>query len=211
MASVHFHYGLDFLTPQGRLEEALRELRHALRLDPLSPIVCTAVGGCLYRMRKWDEAATTLRGTLKSNPGFGHAHWSLGRVLLEQGRNEEALKCFEDAANIMGQIPSAVAETGYCHARMGRPDLAHDALAHLHWLAEQGWVSPLSSALIYAGLGEQNEAMKCLEDAYRKRIRQLVWVNVDPRYDTLRDRPEFGRLIAGLGLSPFLAVAQRAD
>jgi serine/threonine-protein kinase len=124
LASVHFHYGLDFLTPRGHLEDALRELHQALRLDPLSPIVHTAVGGCLYRMRRWDEAAETLRGTLHTNPEFGHAHWSLGRVLVEQGKDDEALQCFQRALQVMGQIPAGLAEVGYCHARMGRRDLA---------------------------------------------------------------------------------------
>lgn len=205
LAEVHFHYGLDYLTPLGRLEEALRELHHALRLDPLSPIVRTAVGGCLYRMRQWDDSETTLRGTLKSNPGFGHAHWSLGRVLLQQGRNDEALKCFEEAANIIGQVPAALAEIGYCYARMGLREQAHRTLQNLQELQEGAWVSPLNAALIYAGLGNQDESMKCLEEAFQKRIRQLVWVNVDPRFDVLRPNPEFGRLISRLGLSPLPA------
>ena len=144
VASVHFHYGLDFLTPRGRLEEALRELRQALRLDPLSPIVHTAVGGCLYRMRRWDEAAETLRTTLHENAEFGHAHWSLGRVLLEQGRSEEALICFQHALQVMGQIPAGLAEIGYCHARMGRRDLALATLHQLQQLGKAEWVSPLN-------------------------------------------------------------------
>ncbi len=205
LAEVHFHYGLDFLTPLGRLEEALRELHHALRLDPLSPIVSTALGGCLYRMRQWDESARTLRSTLRSNPGFGHAHWSLGRVLLEQGGNDEALKCFEDAVNIMGQVPAAMAEIGYCYARIGLRDQASQTLQNLHNLEEKTWVSPLNAALIHAGLGNQDESIKCLESAFQNRIRQLVWVNVDPRFDVLRPHPEFGRLISRLGLSPLPA------
>jgi serine/threonine protein kinase/Flp pilus assembly protein TadD len=205
LAAVHFHYGLDYLTPLGRLEEALRELRHALQLDPLSPIANTAVGGCLYRMRRWDESAEALRRTLDLNPGFGHAHWSLGRVLLEQGQPDEALQRFEDAAKIMGPIPAALSELGYCHARMGRRDLAHTTIQELQRLAEREWVSPVSAALVYAGLGEYDEAMRCLEEALRKRIRQLVWVNVDPRYDAMRNNPKFEQLIASLGLSPVQA------
>jgi serine/threonine-protein kinase len=201
LASVHFHYGLDFLTPRGHLEDALRELHQALRLDPLSPIVHTAVGGCLYRMRRWDEAAETLRGTLHTNPEFGHAHWSLGRVLLEQGRDDEALQCFQRALQVMGQIPAGLAEVGYCHARMGRRDLALATLEELHRQAGQAWVSPLSAALVHVGLGNHDAAIDCLEDSYEKRIRQLVWVNVDPRYDVLHNAPAFVQLISRLGLS----------
>jgi serine/threonine protein kinase len=202
LASVHFHYGLDYLTPLGRLDEALRHLRRALQLDPLSPIVHTAVGGCLYRMRRYDESAEMLRGTLQSNPAFGHAHWSLGRVLLEQGRHDEALKCFQDAALIMGQIPAALAELGYCYARIGRRDQAHCTLQELQRLTEHTWVSPLSAALVYAGLGEEQAALAQLEEALHKRIRQLVWVNVDPRYDALRANPRFRNVVSSVGLSP---------
>ena len=199
-AVIHFHYGLDFLTPQGRLEEALRELRFALQLDPLSPLAKTAVGGCLYRMRRWSESEETLRAVLQSNPGFGHLHWSLGRVLLEKGQHDEALKRFEYAAKIMGQIPAALAELGHCYARMGRRELAHCTLQELQRFAGQGWVSPLNAALVYAGLGEEAAAIEQLENAFEERIRQLVWVNVDPRYDSLRRNEDFNRLVSQLGL-----------
>ncbi len=205
LASVHFHHGLDFLTPLGRLEEALKQLQRALELDPLSPIVRTAVGGCLYRMRRFGESAETLRATLRSNPEFGHAHWSLARVLLEIEQPEEALAHFEAAASIMGHIPAAQSELGYCHARMGRRDLAHCIVQDLQRRAQQEWVSPLSEALVYVGLGEENAAMQRLEDAFEKRIRQLIWVNVDPRYDSMRRNPGFQALIARLGLSPLQA------
>ncbi|HTW82009.1 MAG TPA: protein kinase [Terracidiphilus sp.] len=202
LAAVHFHYGLDYLTPVGRLEEALQAMRHALQLDPLSPIIHTAVGGCLYRMRRWSEAAEALRRTLQANPGFGHAHWSLGRVLLEQNLPVEALRHFEEAAKIMGPIPSALAELGYCYARMGRRDMAHSMVQELQRVAGHEWVSPLNAALVYAGLGEKNAAMERLEEALQRRIRQLVWVNVDPRYDILRGEPAFARLVEGVRLSP---------
>jgi serine/threonine-protein kinase len=207
LASVHFHYGLDFLTPLGRLEEALRELRQALRLDPLSPIVRTAVGGCLYRLRRWDEAAETLRATLHANPEFGHARWSLGRVLLEQGRTEEALDCFQLALQVMGQIPAGLSEVGFCHARMGHRDLAFATLHQLQQLGREGWVSPLNLALVYVGLGDHEAAIRCLEESYEKRFRQLVWINVDPRFDALHGKPGFEQLIARLGLAQHRIVA----
>ena len=207
LASVHFHYGLDFLTPCGRLEEALRELRQALRLDPLSPIVHTAVGGCLYRMRRWDEAAETLRATLHANPDFGHAHWSLGRVLLEQGSSEEALTCFQHGLQVMGEIPAGLSEIGFCHARMGRRDLALATLHRLQQLGQEGWVSPLNFALVHVGLKDHDAAIRCLEESYEKRIRQLVWINVDPRYDALHGTTAFEQLIARMGLAPHRIIA----
>jgi serine/threonine protein kinase/Tfp pilus assembly protein PilF len=200
LAMVHFHYGLDFLTPQGRLQEALEEIRLAGQLDPLSAIVNTAIGGCLYRMQRYTEAARTLEATLETTPGFGHAHWSLGRVLLEQGLWDEAMRHFDRAAEIMGHPPAALAESAYCHARMGHRDAAKTAIQELRRRSESEPVSPLSEALVYAGLGEDDLAMGRLEVAFGSRILQLIWVNVDPRFARLRNNPSFRDLICRMGL-----------
>jgi serine/threonine protein kinase/Tfp pilus assembly protein PilF len=202
LAAIHFHYGLDLLTPQGRLDEALLHLRQAAELDPLSAIVNTAIGGCQYRMRRYGEAAETLQSLLSGVPDFGHAHWSLGRVLVELGQWDEAQRHFEEATKIMGQTPAALAEIGYCHARRGQRALAHCVIQELQRRAQSEWVSPLSEALVYAGLGEENAAMQRLEQALQKRIRQLVWVNVDPRYDGIRRNARFTQLITAIGLAP---------
>ena len=200
LAMVHFHYGLDFLTPQGRLQEALEEMRLAGQLEPLSAIVTTAIGGSLYRMQRYAEAAKTLEATLESAPGFGHAHWSLGRVLLEQGLWDQAIRHFDRAAEIMGHPPAALAESAYCHARMGRRDAAQAAIQELRRRSENEPVSPLSEALVHAGLGEDDAAMERLELAFRSRMRQLIWVNVDPRFARLRNHPGFQALISRMGL-----------
>ena len=75
----------------------------SIRCHPLStPRWAVAFTGC----GDGTGGAETLRATLEANPDFGHARWSLGRVLLEQGRPEEALTCFEQALEVMAQIPA---------------------------------------------------------------------------------------------------------
>ena len=165
-AAVHFHYALDLLTPLTRLEEALVEIQRALELDPLSAVTNTALGGCYYRMGRWSDAAASLRATLELNPGFGHAHWSLGRVLLEQG------EC----------------------------DHAQAILTEMETISTREFVSPISAALIFAGLADPASAMSRLELAFEQRVRQLVWINVDPRFDSLRNESAFRNLISRIGL-----------
>lgn len=209
-AAVHFHYALDFLTPLGRLEEARLEIQYALELDPLSAITSTALGGCYYRMGRWSDAAASLRKTLEMNPGFGHAYWSLGRVLLEQGQGDEALRHFEQAIGIVGRTPAALAELGYGLARAGRAEEARGILKELESMAGSQFVSPISAALILAGLGELAAAIAKLELAFEDRARQLVWVHVDPRFAALRNESAFISLLARIGLpenSAYLATS----
>jgi hypothetical protein len=107
----------------------------------------------------------------------------------------------------MGEIPAGLSEIGFCHARMGRRDLALATLHQLQQLGQEGWISPLNFALVHVGLKDHDAAIRCLEESYEKRIRQLVWINVDPRYDALHGTTAFEQLIARMGLAPHRIIA----
>jgi len=199
-ADIWFHYGLDFLTPRGRLEEALDACQTASRLDPLSAITHTAVGGCYYRLHRWQDAAASLRTTLELHPGFGHAHWSLGRVLLEQGEGDAALREFEEALRIMGPSPEALAEKGYGLARLGRLQEARQILDELRESSSRQFVSPVHYALIFVGMGDPTSALSHLERAFEQGTRKLAWIKADPRFQSILGEPAFERLVSRIGL-----------
>jgi hypothetical protein len=90
---------------------------------------------------------------------------------------------------------------------MGRRDLALATLHQLQQLGREGWVSPLNLALVHVGLEDRDAAIRCLEECYERRIRQLVWINVDPRFDALHGSPAFEQLIVRLGLAAPRTVA----
>jgi len=63
-ARTHFSYALDYLTPMGGLDDALSRIQYALDLDPLSPILYVALGGCFHRKRMYGEAVQVLQHSL---------------------------------------------------------------------------------------------------------------------------------------------------
>jgi TolB-like protein/Flp pilus assembly protein TadD len=199
--SVWFHYALDQLTPLGRLDEALKAIQTALELDPLSAITSTALGGCYYRMRRWTDAQKTLQTTIDLHPNFGHARWSLARVLLEQGEGDAALREIDEAMRLAGRSATVLTERGYCLARLGRRDEAREVLAELDSIAAREFVSPINHALVFAGMGDRFSALSHLERAFEQRARSLVWINVDPRFESLRTEPGFQFLLERIGLT----------
>jgi TolB-like protein len=54
--TAHHWYGYDYLTPLGRLDEAIAELEQAHRLDPLSLIIATSLGTIYDMARKHERA-----------------------------------------------------------------------------------------------------------------------------------------------------------
>ena len=75
--------------------------------------------------------------------------------------------------------------------------------SHLRELLEQSarrHVSSYNFALIYTGLGDQNEAFRWLNRAYDERAVRLMNLTVHPRFASLRSDPRFKALVARIGL-----------
>jgi hypothetical protein len=57
------------------------------------------------------------------------------------------------------------------------------------------FVTSYGYALIYAGLGDKDQALIWLRKAVEERSHWLVWIMVDPRFDVLRSDPRFEQLV----------------
>lgn len=57
-------------------------------------------------------------------------------------------------------------------------------------------------ATIYTGLGQKDQALQQLEKAYEERFYRLIFLGVDPVFDSLRGDPRFQELLRRVGLPP---------
>ena len=55
-------------------------------------------------------------------------------------------------------------------------------------------------AVVYVGLGEHVRAMDWLEKAYQERFSWLIWLQVEPMFDSLRSDRQFLDLVRRVGL-----------
>lgn len=186
----------SLLVQTGRAGEALSEIKHAQELDPLSSIISSNAGLYLYYARRYEEAAGQLRKTLEVDEGFGVAHLYLGYVHLQQeGQAASAVSEIERARELMGDDPETLAALGHAYAVAGRQADAFGLLARLRARARRGYVSPYFFAVVHAGLGERDEAMRQLEQAFRDRHPGMILLKSDPRFDPLRKDERLARLI----------------
>ena len=56
-------------------------------------------------------------------------------------------------------------------------------------------------AMIYAGLGEKDEAFAWLEKSFKDHDSNLIDLKVDPRWDDVRSDPRFSDLLRRMKLS----------
>jgi TolB-like protein/Tfp pilus assembly protein PilF len=199
-SDLHFHHALDLLTPLNRLDEAHEEIKCALDLDPVSPLVNTALGGCLYRKRLYNAALRQLNATLELDPNFYHSFWTRARVLQARGDLTEAARGYAHAYKASGNSANVLAELGHCQAVMGEISAARETLELLREAALRSHVSPLAFATVYHGLGERGLFLENLQRAVEERTRGLVWLAVDPRYEDMHEDAEFASVLSAVGL-----------
>ena len=99
---------------------------------------------------------------------------------------------------LSGHGASSIGLLGYAHGAAGRPDEARSVLERLMTLSGTRYISQYDAALIHLVLGEADSAVQWLERGYAERDHQMVFLKVDPRLDGLRERADFGRLLANM-------------
>ncbi len=200
-ATAHHWYGL-YLTEMGKFDRAIAELQRAYELDPLSLIIGTAMGGAFYHARQYDQAIEQLQKTLELDPNFGVAHVISAQAYTQKGMYEEAITALKSALTFTGGSREILARLGHTYAKSGRRDKAMEILGQLHDLAKQRHVPSYDVAIVHVGLGDLDQAFALLEKAYAERASRLIYINVDPIFDTLRSDPRFKDLLSRLGLPP---------
>jgi DNA-binding winged helix-turn-helix (wHTH) protein/TolB-like protein/Flp pilus assembly protein TadD len=201
-ATAHQWYGAHYLTPMGRLDEALAETRRAQQLEPLSAVYTAFVGATLYFARRHDEAIEECRKTVELHPDFGVAHWYLGRAYLQKGRHQEALAELQKAVALSGGSPLMKGTLGVGYALAGDRAAAEGTLAELEKLRAESYASALDFADIHVALGDRERAFRWLDQAAAERAFHLIYLKVWPELDSLRPDPRFKALVRRLGLQP---------
>lgn len=199
-AQAHHWYAVDFLVLLARFDEAVIEILHARRLDPLSPGVNESAGFVLTTSRRFEEAVEHYRAVIQQSPEYFRAHTSLGRALGFLGRYDEAIASLLRGRELSDDVPSIYGALGQIYALAGREAEARRELSRLHELASRRSVSATCFALIHTGLGEHQKALDWLELSLQRRELPLTSIGVHPAYDALRREPRFKVMIQRIGL-----------
>jgi serine/threonine protein kinase/tetratricopeptide (TPR) repeat protein len=189
------------LAAVGRLDEAISQMRRAEELDPLSLIINSNTEWVLYLARKNDEAIAHGRKTLEIDPSFFATHKYLGLLYMQKRMYEQAISEYQKARDLSVDDPHIIALIGHCYALAGKPDRARAALKELQELAKRRYVQPYSIAVIYTGLREKDQALAWLEKAYDDRSSYMVYLKVEPIFDSLHSEPRFKDLLQRLALA----------
>ena len=200
-ATARHWYG-EFLGLVGRFDEGFKELKLAQEIDPLSPIINADLGKLLVFARQPDRAIEQLQKTLEIDPDFPLAHLFLALAYNQKQQRDQAIAELEQHANTPGSRTIFKATLGFVHAQSGRKDEARTILNELKGRSSPNqFRSPFEIALVCTGLEENDQAMEWLEKAETERDPFLIYIKVDPNFDSLRGDSRFTGLLHRIGLA----------
>jgi tetratricopeptide (TPR) repeat protein len=195
---AHMWYAMFLLTPLGRHDEAKAEMQRAQALDPVSLLVRFNVGYRHYFERRYSEAIAECRRALELDPDYSALHAVLGFSYAAVGQYQDAIREIRGA--VADTTVTGIAVLGYVYALAGRDAEARSILRRVKEHAKHGYVLPLDFSLIYAALGERDEAFRWLRKAFEERSPLIIFINVAAWYDPVRDDPRFAALVRDLAL-----------
>jgi tetratricopeptide (TPR) repeat protein len=150
-----------------------------------------------YFARDYETAMRRFRKALELDEHFIPAHGWLGMALGQQRRYRESIDTFHRALDVE-RVPILLAMLAHTHAIAGERALAEEFLAELEGERSRRYISPYDIAVVHAGLGDTETALRFLADAAEERSSWMVFLNVDPRLDSLRGESAFGTLLMSL-------------
>jgi TolB-like protein/Tfp pilus assembly protein PilF len=194
------HWTLGTLLPAaGRLEEGLREMRTALKLDPLSSKYSQWTARFLLYQRRPADAIEESQRTLELDPEYPRAHLTIGLARLLEGEPDVGLKSLRRSAEVSSS-PSFRAFHAYGLAAIGQEAEARRILEELGSDDRASYVRAEFLAAAYGMLGDRDAAFGQLDTALEQRSAGMIYLHLDPLYDAIREDPRFSALVEKIGL-----------
>lgn len=198
-AQAHQWYS-NLLVALGRKDEAIAQTQRASELDSTSLIIRAHFGFVYFFAHHYDESIAACTKALEVDPSFFAARRYLGQAYAQKGKFDQSASEFQKAVAASGGSPLMRAELANTLALSGKKDEAEKILGDLKQLSSERYFSPYHVALIYAGLGNKDEAFNWLEKAIEQRADYMVFLKVDPRFDSLHSDPRFASMLGRVGL-----------
>ena len=199
-ADAHDLYAY-YLAATGRLNEAMSEMKRAQELAPLWAEFNLDLAFIFYFMRQYDVAIEQYWKANELDPNAPAVPFVIGQAYERKRMYREAIAECQKAISAHGREPAVVSALGYAYAMSGKKNEARGIANELTERWHQRYFPPVEIALVYAGLGDNDQAFHWLDKAYTERDSQLIWVNVEPQFDPLRSDPRFASLIQRVGLN----------
>ncbi len=186
------------LSALGRHEEAIAHIERAIQLDPLNVSLLGWSGKTYFWAGEYEESAkrfNQVRNLLPAEITMPPYFWV---EYYQSVKPPDIIPLLVNHINTLGFKTAAKTALALAYIDRGEEEKAAEIANELSAMPDL--TQPHFLALIYTALGNYNLAFQTLNEAYQKRDAALIWVNVNPGFQPLKNDPRFDELLSGMNL-----------
>jgi len=201
-AYAHGWYAV-FLVAQGRFDKAAEQVRQAVELEPLSPIINALKGVIDGFAVSVEMGREQLHKALEMEPNLPMGNLWLGQLYLNPPKDYgKAIAHLQKAAQL--GMTFALGWLGRAFALAGKKHETAKILEQLDEIAKQRYVSPFQKTLVFLGLEKEDEAYEHFELAYEAREPFLAFFLLDWLPGSVRKDPRLIAVLKKMGLDKIM-------
>ena len=182
------------------LDRAQHELELAQQAAPLMSVVNMDIAALPYYRRNYDQSLVLYNQYHNLDAEFVPLPFFPAQAYERKGAYDQAIASAQQALKSSPDDPALLALIGYAEARAGKANEFQSMRAKLDEMQHHRFVSPFMLALLYTGAGDKDRAFAELDRAFDIHDPQMIWLNIDPEFDPLRDDPRFKQLLLRMNI-----------
>jgi len=188
------------LATMGQADEALALNRRILDLDPASQKAHQEHVVLLTMARRFPEVLEHCRMILELTPGSSEAQRWIGQAYEHLQLWPEALQAHQLSVEQSHRNSWAVMGLARTLLRLNQQAEADECLAELAAGVSTGRTPCVAIAAVHSAAGQADQAFTWLDRSIEAREPWLVFLNVDPLFDDIRDDPRFEGFVDRIGI-----------
>jgi serine/threonine protein kinase/Tfp pilus assembly protein PilF len=202
-ANTHKLYWL-YLSSQGRHQEALAEIRTAVRLEPLNLKYNDNLGQEYTTGREYDLGVEQFKKVIEMDPSFASVHSDLAGAYLEMGKYDLWLQESQTGLNLAHQpeYEAIFKDVAKIYARSGIQPALREWAAQMVALSKRRYEDPAFIAFIYAKAGDKEQAFIWMEKGLKEKSDAIQYLKTNPMADSLRSDPRYADMLKRMGMTP---------
>ena len=198
-ATAHHWYAMALAT-QGLFDEAIREIKRALQLDPLSIRITQNVGFIYYQSRQYDKAIDQTQKAIEIDSTFPYGNSNLGDCYFMKKQYELAYNAYKTEIRVTGDSTN-IYLLACVDAVTGKKKKAMELREKLKEISTRMFVPTSYFAFIEIYLGNKDKAFDLLQKAIEEKDPFMIALKGEPKFDPIRSDPRFANLLREVHLA----------
>lgn len=188
------HWYSLYLAAMKRVDEALAQ-HDTIKMTDVDGDFLIGRGSMLYFARDFEQMKSLMIKAVNQDTTVAWGYDWLGMAYIELKEYENSLKTYYKAFELSDGTVEVGAGLGHALGQAGQIEKASEMARLYEQAAETNYLPYCQRAFIHIGAKEYDKALTLLETAYAEKSWFLIFMNIEPWYDPIRQDSRFQAIL----------------